>query len=172
MIVTTSVHTGVGVRVWARSTTWVANELARVLQDVAHRRGLPLDYMHRHMEDFLGAFRCWIAGRHLHGATLEICDGNGKLVERYDLDLAYQPPAGGGEERFETQLGRLHALLAARRQLPAGCRYRVVVDLEPGAPELPGWSATASADASHLQRQDLGGVIGTARIGVQLAFWG
>jgi hypothetical protein len=175
MLVTTNVHTGVGVRVWARSITYVANEMARVLLEVVQRRGLPLDHLHQHLETIVSGFRSWITGRYLHGAALEICDAAGRLVERYDLALSYQPPANGGGgagERFETALVRLHALLATRRRLADDCRYRVVVDLEPGAPGLPGWGATALADTSHLQRQDLGGVIDTSRIGVQLEFWG
>ncbi len=63
-------------------------------------------------------------------------------------------------------------MLAARGRLPEGCRYRVVVSLDPEAPALPGWSAARRADASHLQRQDLGTVIGTSKIGVQMEFWG
>ena len=100
------------------------------------------------------------------------CDDADRLLERYDLTLAYQPTGNGGEERFETHLKRLQALLAARNRLPDDCRYRLLVNLDPEAPELPGWSTTDLSDASHLQRQDLGGIIGTARIGVQMEFWG
>jgi hypothetical protein len=172
MVTATNVHTSVGVHVWARSTTWVANEVARVLLEVADHRGLPLDYMHKRLDTLVAAFRCWITGRHLRGALLEIRDDRGRLLERYDLALAYQPAGGGPEERYDTQLDRLHALLAARPRLPAGARYRVVVDLDDEAPALPGWSASEPSDTSHLQRQEVGGVIHTARIGVQLQFWG
>src|SRR4051794_11563851 len=76
--VTVSVHTrasvGVQVRVWARSTNYVANELQRVLQEVVQHRGLPMDYMHDHHKTLSEGFRTWLTQRHLQGVILEIYD--------------------------------------------------------------------------------------------------
>lgn len=172
MPVTTKVHTSVEVRVYARSTVWVANELMRVLQEVVHQRGLPLDYLHHNHQTIISGLRTWITSRWLLAAILEIWDPHtGLMIERYDLGLSYQPPGQGGEERFETDIEKLKAALARIPQLHPGSNYQVVVQLEPGAPNLPGWAPTTLRDASHLQRQEIGNIIDTARIGVQMAYW-
>jgi hypothetical protein len=169
---TTNVHTRVEVGVWARSTTWVANELVRVLQEVVHLRGLTMDYMHQHNETLTSGFRTWITSRWLKGSILEVWDANSdQLVERYDLGLSYQPKGQGGDERFETQIEKVAGALAQLQKLNGSHRYRVIADLEPGAPSLPGWEPTSLRDTSHLRKQDLGNVIDTARIGVAMGYW-
>lgn len=172
MSASTSVQTRVEARVWARSTTWVANELARVLIEIVNLRGLPLDYVHQHLELFVASFRTWVTGRHLDGVYLEVYDEpSGALLERYDLGLNYDVPARSSEEKFETRIGLLERELARREAAHPGCRYRIFVQLTPGAPALPGWNPAELQDTSHLRRKDVGGIINTSRIGVAFALW-
>lgn len=172
MAVMTSVATHVEVRVWARSTTWVANEIARVMLDTVVARGLPLDYMHSNLKALTDGFRTWIAGRWLKGAIVEVYDtASDTMVERFDLDLAYQPTGQGGRERFTTDMDRVKAALAKLPPLRPGCRYHVLADLTDDAPELPGWSDARTRDTGDLQKNNVGKVIDTARIGVDLSLW-
>jgi hypothetical protein len=171
MSVTTKTHTNVGVQVWARSTTYVSNEIIRVAQEIVQRRGLTMDYMHKHGELFVNSFRTWITGRYLHGVVLEIWENDGgTLRERYDLNLSYDMN-GNRSERFDTHIERLRSLLSQRHSLPPGAGYRLVVQLDAGAPELPGWSSTSLRDTTGLSRQNLGGMIDTSRIGVEMDCW-
>jgi len=150
----------------------VANELVRILQDLVHQRGLPLDYMHRCHEILVSGFRTWLTSRWLKGAILEVWEPtSNQLVERYDLELDYQPPRSGGAERFETRIKEVAAALSRLPQKHPNREYRVIADLNPGAPMLPGWEETNLRDTSHLQRQEGGNVIDTARIGVAFHFW-
>ncbi len=170
----TKIHTGVGVQVWARSTTYVANELLRVLQEVVQERGLELDYMHDHFELFTNSFRTWVTGRYLQSVVLEIWNANSdELVERYDLGLDYDTTdTGGGDERFNTYVEQLRNALRERPALSDDYRYRVVVQLESGAPKLRGWSSTSLRDTHGLRRERLSDrIIDTARIGVALDYW-
>jgi hypothetical protein len=169
---TTSVRTGVAIRVYARSIVYVANELIRTLQEIVIQRGLPLDYMHQNFEAIVNGFRTWILNRQLRSAVLEIWDSTtDRLVERYDLILAYQPSGTSGVETFETHMDKLKAFLAARVKPQPGCHYRVVANLEPGAPDAAGWTPTALRNPDHLTRQDGDALIETAKVGVQLAFY-
>jgi len=172
MSTSTSVQTRVEARVWARSTTWVANELGRVLIEIVSQRALPLDYLHQHLELFVASFRTWVTGRYLAGVYLEVYDEpTGALMERYDLGLNYDTPVLSSEEKFETRIGLLEQELARREAAHPNCRYRVVVELVHGAPELPGWNPTALQDTSRLRRKDVGGIIDTSRIGVAFSLW-
>ncbi|TAK28816.1 MAG: hypothetical protein EPO21_21920 [Chloroflexota bacterium] len=172
MAVSTSVHTRVEARIWARSTTWVANELVRVFEDIVQLRGLPSDYMHHHNETLINGFRTWMTHRELRGAVLEVFDpGSGQLVERYDLTLSYEQRGQDGGERFETHIDKLRSELMHKQQLHPGYKYRVVADLKPGARSVPGWQPTTLRDAGHLKCYDVGSVIDTSRIGVAMTYW-
>jgi len=46
-----------------------------------------------------------------------------------------------------------------------------VVTLADGAADVPGWTPTTLRDISHLQRNNIGQVIGSPRIGVSMEFW-
>lgn len=172
MSVTSNVHTGVGVQVWARSTTWVANELLRVLGEVVDKRGLDFGYMHENFEMFTNSFRTWVTGRYLLGVVLEVWNEAEEMIERYDLALDYDM-AGlrSPDERYETYIERLHDVFASRPPLPDGCRYRVVVQLEKGAPQLRGWSTTTLRDTRNLERQSGGTLIDATRISVSMDYW-
>lgn len=162
-------HTRVEARTYARSATYVANELLRVQLEIVRHRALPLDYLHSNHEKIMNGFRTWIAGRWLKAAVLEIWDtGTDKLVERYDLCLSYESEVG--EERYDTKVALLEEL-ATLPPLPSGCKYRLVVDLEVGSPDLPGWTPTTFRDNTQLKRKDVGDVIDTARIGVRFTRW-
>jgi hypothetical protein len=171
---TTRTRTSVGVHVWARSITWVGNELMRVLLEIATLRGLSVGALHEDLDCFVKAFRTWMTGRWLTGTTLEIYDqATDKLVERYSFPLSYETTTTDStEERFHTHVDNLRTALKTERQLRPGCRYRVIVHLTADAPDLPGWSRTTTRDCSHLDHQDLSGnVIETARINVQMEYW-
>lgn len=167
-MVKTKTHTGVGVQVWARSATYVATELIRVTQEIAQRRGLPMDYMHERGELFVNSFRTWITGRYLTGLVIEIWSEE-SLRERYDLTLDYT--ASKGDERFDTYIDRLRDTLEQLPKLPEGCRYRVVVTLDQDAPELPGWSETTLRNTQGLKKQNFGNIIDTVNTSVTMDCW-
>lgn len=169
-MVTSSTRVSVGVNIWARSTTAVATEITRLLQEVVNIRNLSMDYMYENFEIFEKGFRTWLTGRHLKSAILEIYEpGSNRLVERYDLVLDYDY-GHGDHERFETNIEKFKNALGSRK-LDSSLRYRVVVSLKEDAPQLPGWSSTTLRDTGHLRHSNLGNVIDTARIGVDVEFW-
>ena len=169
-MVTTAVRTNVKVQAHIHSTVYVANELIRIAQAVIDARSLPTDYMHQHGTLFTESFRYWLAGRHLERMTIEVYDPTSdQLIERFDLALDYGRSAD--DEYFETLIDKVEASLAGLGVLPPGCRYRVIVSLADGAPDLPGWQSTEYRDASHLRQQNIGLVIGAPRIGVSMDFW-
>ncbi len=167
-MVKTKTHTGVGVKVWAQSTTYVATELIRVTQEVIQRRGLPMDFMHNNGELFVNSFRTWITGRYLKGLVIEVWSEE-SLRERYDLTLDYA--TSKNDEKFDTYIERLRDTLAQRPQLPEGCCYRVVVQLDQDAPPLPGWSETTLRDTTGLEKQNFGNIIGAPRHSVIMDCW-
>jgi hypothetical protein len=159
-------------RVQARSATYCANELCRVLMETVQVRGLSPDYLHTRMGLLLDGFRSWIVQRHLLGVILEVWDpATGAVVERYELPLDYVNDFSTKPERYDTNISLLKQALGQRASLHPGCQYRVVADLGPGAPSLPGWTPTELRDVSHLTRTDLGDIINTPYIGISMSAW-
>lgn len=169
MVMTRS-NVSVGVNVSARSMVYVANEIGRLFLDIVSQRGLPLDEFDELLETVMAGLRTWIAGHWLTHAVLELYDPHSdRLVQCVDLGLAYRAHAGTGEH-FETAIDQVRAAVGNDRLNP-DIRYRVVVRLAEGAPSLPGWEATTLRDRDHLRRMQLGGVIDTASVGVEMEYW-
>lgn len=169
-MVTTKSYTTVGVSVWARAVTHTANEVVRILLEIPSRRGLSVEHVHERLEFLLKSFRTWMALHALESAVLEIYDPNSdQLVERYDLVIDYERNHDESEH-FETAIERVREALGGE-SLDGNLRYRVIVSLLEGAPELPGWSPTNFRNKDHLERQRLNNVSGNARIGVDLEYW-
>lgn len=78
-MVTSSTRVSVGMNIWARSTTAVATEITRLLQEVVNIRNLSMDYMYENFEIFEKGFRTWLTGRHL------------KVGNSRDLRTGFQP---------------------------------------------------------------------------------
>ena len=169
-MVTTRSNVSVGVNVAARSMVYVANEIARLFLDIVSQRGLPMDYLHERLQTILDGLRTWIAGHWLTNAVLEIYDpASDQLIQCIDLGLCYATEMTANEH-FETAIDQVRSTLGDDPVEPH-LRYRVVVQLTDGAPDLPGWEATSLRDRGHLTRSHLDGVIDTVGIEVNLDYW-
>ena len=170
MVMTRS-NVRVGVNVAARSMVYVANEITRLFLDIVSQRGLPLDALTEQLDTITTGLRTWIAGHWLTNAVLELYDPDtDELVQCIDLKLVYRTPLNT-PERFETAVDQVRTALG-NESVDAGIRYRVVVQLTDAAPNLPGWEPTSFRNRGHLPHAQLGDVIDTAGIGVELEYWG
>lgn len=166
--VTADTHSVISVNTAARSVTWCANESVRLLLQITQSRGLRVDTLHEDLDFYLKGIRTWMTTHHLTAVVLEVWDNEAdRVIERYDLIYDYRPVVPTAEERFETHIEKLIAGLP-EGQLPAHCKYRVVLKKERDAPDLPGWKTTELRDVDHLERRALGQVIDTACIGVDV----
>ena len=168
----TRTHTRLEARVYARSATWVANELVHVFIEIIRLRGLEMDHIIEKTEVIMNGLRTWLVTQKLDAAYLEVFDRDtDALVERYDLHMNYSAPGGNTDERFETRKELLESELTRLQALHPGCAYRVAVTLKPDAVAVPGWGPTTLRDTSALRRRDIGRIIDTARINVNLGAW-
>lgn len=174
MMMTQKVHGRVGLRLWTRSITYIANEIQRVWMEVANARGASLDYLLSRSETIKNGLVAWLTTRSLNRATLEFytSERDSEAAERWDMAFTYDTTGQRDSEDYQTHLDRITSLAREVKALPPGTCYRVVVDLAPEAVAVPGWSNTALRNVSHLQRYDLGDAIESTRIGVQMEYHG
>lgn len=166
------VRTRIKVHAAARATSYVANELHNVMMLVTEYHDLEPDYFYRNWTIIENGLRSWISRRSLRKVVLEVFDpGTNGLVRRFAASLDYREDWAAEDERFDSQIERLKDELAGLPRLDGPCRYRLVVDLERDAPNVPGWQATQLRDASHLHKQALGTIIDTNAIGAAMDYW-
>ena len=166
------VRTSIGVKVWAMSTIYVANEVLRAWFEIANLRGLDNDYLSSNLETISRGLQTWLTTRHLRRAVLEVYDPQTDMaVERWDMVFDYDSSGTGGPQSFRTEMDKLREFASRLRSLPPGCRYRVVVQLDEGALPVRGWVPTTLRSVDHLRSHNLGGFIDTAKIKVGMEYW-
>jgi hypothetical protein len=167
------VRTSVGVRVWATSTIYVANEALRTQMEIVGSRGLNIDYIASDLEVISKGYRTWLTTRHLKKAILEIYDPRtDKAVERWDLCFDYDSSGTGDPREFRTEMGKLKDFVSKLRKLPPGCEYHIIVELGDGAPLVQGWEPCSLRSIDHLKKKLFGNHIDTAKIKVAMEYWG
>ena len=167
------VQTSVGVRVWATSTIFAATELQRTQLEIVGLRDLDSRYMTSNLDLISRGYHTWITTRHLKRSMIEIYDPQtDNAVERWDLCFDYDTSGTGDPRQFKTEMDKLKAFASKLRKLPPGCTYRIVVELEEGAPQVQGWEYTTLRSVDHLKKNALGGHIDTAKIKVGMEYWG
>jgi len=170
----------IGVRVWTTATIYVANEVMRIFFIILDQRGLDNSKLLQQKEVINNGLYTWITTRHLKAAFLEIYhpEDPNKAVERWDLGFRYEEPKAdidpenSTERQFETYIEKIYEIQKKLDALPEGTEYRVVVNLEDGAPEVEGWQPTTLKDISHLERHHIGEMIDTGVIKVGMEYWG
>jgi len=167
------VQTSIGVKVSQQSTIYVANEALRTFIEIPTLRGLDSREITSNLEPISRGFQTWTSTRHLKKAHLEIFDpGTDMAVERWDMVFNYEVDSAGQKSQFKTEMDKLKDFASKLSKLRPGCRYRIVVDLDEGAPPVEGWEPTTLRDILHLGKRSFGGYIDTPRIKVAMEYWG
>jgi hypothetical protein len=177
---TSKVRGEIGVRVWTTATIYVANEVMRVFFIILDQRGLHNSKLNSQKEVITNGLFTWITTRYLKAAFLEIyhSENQNKAVERWDLGFKYEEPKAdidpenSTEREFKTYIEKIYKIQVKLNALPEGTEYRVVVNLEQGAPAVEGWHSTTLKDISHLEKHHIGEMIDTGLINVGMEYWG
>lgn len=166
------VQTSIGINVSQQSTIYVSNEVVKTFIIIPGLRGLDSREITSNLEPTSRGFQTWTATGDLKVAHLEIFDPRtDEAVERWDMIFNYEAN-GGQKSQFKTEMDKLKDFASKLGKLRPGCRYRIVVELEDGAPPVEGWTPTTLRDVTHLGKRSLGGYIDTPRINIGMEFWG
>jgi len=166
------VQTSIGIRLSTQSTIYVGTQVVKTFIMIPGLRGLDSREITSNLEPISRGVQTWTTTGDLKSAHLEIFDPRtDEAVERWDMVFKYEAD-GGQKSQFNTELDKLKDFASKLGKLRSGCRYRVVVELEDGAPAVEGWTPTTLRDVSHLSKKSLGGYIDTPRISIGMEVWG
>ncbi|MFE2886343.1 hypothetical protein ACUXZZ_23570 [Streptomyces graminifolii] len=164
----TGVRVRTNINVVARASVYSANEIVRIFYEVVNDVGLDVTALAETQPTIEKGLRAWLAMRKLEAAYLEVFDPVTQVVRcRTDLNIVYTSDTN---ERHHTDIDRVKTATGSLGRF-SGCKYRVVVSLAEGAPDVGGWDTTTLGNVDHLTRRDVGDVIDTAAVRSRMFTW-
>lgn len=162
------VHVRTNINVVARANVYSANEIVRIFYEVVSDVGLNVTELAEIQPTIEKGLRAWLAMRKLEAAYLEVFDPMTQVVRcRTDLNIVYTSETN---ERHRTDINRVKTATSSLGRYP-GCKYRVVVSLADGAPDVEGWDTTTLGSVDHLAQRDVGDVIDTVAVRSRMFTW-
>ncbi|WP_406166922.1 hypothetical protein [Streptomyces sp. NBC_00996] len=162
------VHVRTSINVVARANVYSANEIVRIFYEVVSDLGMNVTELAEIQPIIEKGLRAWLAMRKLKAAYLEVFDPVTHVVRcRTDLNIVYTSETN---ERYRTDIDRVKTETKSLGRYP-GCKYRVVVSLADGAPDVEGWDTTTLGSVDHLTQRDVGDVIDTAAVQSRMFTW-
>jgi hypothetical protein len=152
------------------TATYVADNMRNQLKRIIQAAGLsPEDLVDSW--DVLGeAVRTWLRSGHLKKVILEFYKpGSDKLEGRWDFDIDYD--GSGVDDDMWVDREHLRRTIEKAGQPPSGCRYRVVLRHDPGAPGVTGMSSATLRATEGFVSRAAGTSIATADIMAGLNYW-
>lgn len=156
---------------YTHSVTYVADNILKSLKDIIRLSGLnPTAFTDNWLTNQRG-IKTWLESGHLNRVQLEIYDPRtDKLIIRWDIDVIYRWDATG-DGSFWTDTDQLKYAILKAGLLPSEAKYRLLLDVKPGAPDVLGWGSCQTRSTEGMVRQSLGATIEHNGLGGQTAYW-
>jgi hypothetical protein len=163
--------TFVSVNTYAHTTTYIAAKMLYSLVFIIRESGLDPGKFTGDWATMEVGIKTWLGTRDLQSVILEVFKPiTGELVGRWDFDIAYGYGEGGdGDMWIDTDAIR-YAIKKAG-SWPSLCDYRLVVQTNPGRPDVEGWSGTTLRSTDGFVRHSIGTTIGAVGAGTATAYW-
>ena len=162
--------TRVAVNTYTHSVTYVADNILKSLKDIIRLSGLDPTNLVDRWSSTTRALATWLHSGHLETVVLEILDPRtDALVGRWDIDVIYSTGLGDGSFWTDTEQIRYHVQKADLA--PRDAMYRLVLQNEPGPPEVDGWGPTQLRSTDGFVRHSLGSTIEHHGLGASAAYW-
>ena len=162
--------TTVSVYSYTHSVRYVADNILKSLKDILLYSGLDPQRFVESRESNLRALTAWMESGHLRKVELEIIDPTtDKLVFRWDLEISYGWTGGDGS--FWTDTTQLRYAISKAGLVPSQCRYRLLLNHAPGAPDVAGWSDVTGYSTAGMVLQSLGTTIEHQGLGASATYW-
>lgn len=160
----------VSVYSYTHSVRYVADNILTSLKNILLYSGLDPQKFVESRESNLRALTTWMESGHLRCVKLQIIDPKtDKMVFRWDLQINYT--WSGGDGTFWTDTAQLRYAITKEGLVPSQCRYSLLLDVAPGAPDVPGWGDATGHSTSGMVPQSLGTTIEHQGLGANATYW-
>ena len=162
--------TSVAVNTYVHSATYVADNILKSIKDIILLSGLDPGSFVGDWQTSLRAIQTWLNSQALTGVKLEIYNPKtDALIFRWDVDVVYAWSGGDGE--FWTDTDQLRYAIRKAGLVLSDARYRFLLSVKPGTPDIPGWSDATIRSTQGLVRQSLGTTVEHSGLGANTSYW-
>lgn len=165
----------VGVRSYAYARThtsvFVSDKLRNFLKLLVRQYGLNPQGVVDAWSDWVDrAARTWLDSGHLRAVIIEFYwPGSHVVVARWDFPIRYD---GNGVDEMWIDRLFFEDTIPKAKAPPAGCWYRIVLQVAPGEPPVPGVGDTTLRSVNGLVARDAGTIIATPDIMASARYYG
>lgn len=153
------------VRSYARTHTsvFVSDKLRNFLKILVRHYGLNPQGIVDAWSDWVDrAARTWLETGHLASIVLEFYEpGSTCAAARWDFPIRYD---GNGVDEMWVDRLFLEETYSKASPPPSGCTYRIVLQTDPGRPDVPGVGPTTLRSTNGMTAREAGTVIATPDI--------
>lgn len=161
--------TNVSVNTYTHSVAYVTDQMLNSLKRIVIGVGLDPAKFVSNWSLYEAGVKKWLDTKHLKEAVLEITSSTGVLVSRCDFVIDYSYSTGDGTMWVDADA--IKYSLAKFGVKPNDCTYAIKLNLNQGAPDVPGWYDCEFLSTAGFVKQNIGTTIGTNFIGAQTGYW-
>lgn len=145
------------------TSTYVSDKMRNLLKILVRNHGLNPQKVVDAWSDWVDrAARTWLMSGHLCGIIIEFYwPGSNSAVARWDFPIRYD---GSGIDEMWVDRSFFEDSFAKAKAPPAGCSYRIVLEVRPRHPYVEGVGSTVLRSVNGLVAREAGTVIATSDI--------
>lgn len=161
--------TSVAVNTYTHSVTYVADNILKSFKDIIRLSGLNPARFSDDWATNLLAIKTWLGTNDLEKVILEVFNPvSGKLIVRWDIDIAYGWTGDGG---FWTDTEQLKYHIRKAGIAPSDAAYDILLKTKPGRPDVAGWGTGSFRSTDGFVRHSLGSTLGHNGLSGSAAYW-
>jgi hypothetical protein len=165
------VSTIVSVNTYTYAVTYVTGQMLHSLRRIIEKSGLDPGNFIDNWESIEVAVSTWLQSEHLKKVFLEIYDPKtDAFVSGWDFAVDYGYGSNGDGTMWADTDAIFFAIIKCGI-LPSTCKYKILVELKPGSPDVTGWGPATYRSRDGFVHQAVGTTIGTHGIGAQAGYW-
>ena len=148
---------------------YLTDKMLRYLGNIIRDSGLSMDTFSEIRPVYDRGIKTWLDSGHLEKVVLEVFSRvTNQLIKRWDFEL-FSDGAGGLEFWFNPGEIRYHLLKSGN--VPASCRYAIIIINKDGRPDVAGFSPCSLRDTGALRQFSLGTTITARNSGTRTHYW-
>lgn len=152
------------------SITFLSDNLRNTLREVIRENGLSPDKLMQDWTTIERGIHTWLQSGHLTNIVVEFYrPGSGIAAARWEFPISYR---GSGVD-YDMWLDKnyLRQLIAKAKRPTSDCTYRVTLSINPGAPDVDGFSDCTFLSTAQLAARQAGTVIATGHLTANVTYW-
>lgn len=161
--------TGVAVKTYIHSITFVTDKILTTIKEIIRLSGLNPSALVEDWEVLERGIKKWLETKDLEEVCLEVFNSrSNRLVGRWDFEI-YYGEVGDGSFWLDPDAVKYHII--KQGIYPSDCKYKIVTTTKPGRPNVNGWYTTQFRSTAGFVKQSIGTTIDGNGLSTGTGYW-